>query len=46
VSRGCLDIGVRPVWEDQAGSLPPFLHPAGRERMKEKGYFTNYFTEV
>lgn len=45
-SGGCLDIGVRPVWEDQSGSLPPFLHPAGRERKKGTGSFTSHFTTV
>lgn len=35
VSGGCLDIGAMLVWEDQSGSPPTFLHPAGRERKKE-----------
>lgn len=35
VSGGCLDIGVRLVWEDQSGSFPPPFPPSCRERKRE-----------
>lgn len=45
VSEGCVDFGVRLVWEDQSGSLP-LSSILQSEREKVRGYFTSYFTEA
>lgn len=47
VSGGCLDIGVRLVWEDQSGSLPlSSILQGEKEREKARGYFTSHLTEA